>query len=540
MPQPASRMRAAAAAATCLSSRARADRAHARVPPLALLGLVHARVLFDVHRACRRRREDDAVDEGAARRARPRARSRSARARRRGARHRARRCSPAASGLRPRTATPLTATVSVPAPAATQPDVACPRLAERERPASAVPSTARHTAPPQGWRTLQPSPQERRVGGQVADVDRAAERAAAEVAAGQQVVARGAHAVARGKDPVRGPGGGRARPRPRPSPRRSAPRAGSATVSSRGIRPSRYWAMSSSVPGHERGDARGDGHERAVGARASRMAVEGAAPGRGRAAGATGANARAAIGPRSAATRGRSTSGHERAPAPSARVGPVAIARGSPATPSHSTGDQKSRPRRDENSAVERRRARPGAARGQDGPPRPRARGDPQARGVRARAACRTLRRGATRRAPAPRSTANDGGAHRPGRPTARERRRPRSPKTSATSVRQRDGRAPCRAREQRGQSSAAPATTSERAHAVASARRAASRPRPNEPLIVRSCGWSWQESVRKRLATGVWMAGRRGPVVGEADGLGEAVAEHGGELDPPAVEARG
>jgi hypothetical protein len=39
-------------------------------------------------------------------------------------------------------------------------------------------------------------------------------------------------------------------------------------------------------------------------------------------------------------------------------------------------------------------------------------------------------------------------------------------------------------------------------------ARRAASIPRPKDPLIVRSWGWSWQESVRNRFVTGVWMEG--------------------------------
>ena len=42
----------------------------------------------------------------------------------------------------------------------------------------------------------------------------------------------------------------------------------------------------------------------------------------------------------------------------------------------------------------------------------------------------------------------------------------------------------------------------------TADARRAASIPSPNDPLIVRSWGWSWQESVRKRFATGVWIDG--------------------------------
>ena len=68
---------------------------------------------------------------------------------------------------------------------------------------------------------------------------------------------------------------------------------------------------------------------------------------------------------------------------------------------------------------------------------------------------------------------------------------------------------------EQRRHEAELPAVGSCTAHACyaprprrSAASRAASRPMLNEPLIVRSCGWSWHESVRKRLSTGVWIDG--------------------------------
>ena len=40
------------------------------------------------------------------------------------------------------------------------------------------------------------------------------------------------------------------------------------------------------------------------------------------------------------------------------------------------------------------------------------------------------------------------------------------------------------------------------------SASAAAPRPSPNDPLMLRSCGWSWQESVTNRFGAGVACAG--------------------------------
>ncbi len=344
----------------------------------------------------------------------------------------------------------------------------------------------------------------------------------------QQVVARRAHAVARGKDPVRRPRGGRSHRRrhrggrvPRDPGKRHGVVARDAAVAVLG--------HEEHVPGREGRDPGGHGDERAT-EREVADPIEGAAEAEGEQ-GENGREPRAAVRAEVDA-RPRPPPPSARSAGPSDRRRPPVRARRQPTTRA------RARATRTAGRSTTRtgRRGRPRArrrARQQRGH-RDHDRDDPERCGA-AREA-RVLGIGASPHAdapaPRPRRTRPPLPTTGPGEPVGdgaedqrherrqRDRRGRAAPRARATGAPRRRRRG---GRSRRGQR---PPRRLE-AQAEGPADRA---------VVGMELAGVGQEQVGHRGLDG----GRGGLVVGEADGLGEPVAEHGGELDPSADRTRG
>ena len=200
----------------------------------------------------------------------------------------------------------------------------------------------------------------------------------------------------------------------------------------------------------------------------------------------------------------------------------------SPPNPSHQSGAQKSRPWREPNSAravglrdrADERAPGEQASRGQDG----------ERRGAEARPGgggrCERDRERAQEQRQRSAEVGRVGQQREHGRavrgqhgdPEGRARVEPRRERPVEQDQREHGGqrrrhrheRRRAREREQRGRQREQRAEQEGLLHpgsagpSEESASVAATLPRPNEPLMLRSCGWSWQESVTNRFGAGV------------------------------------